>query len=77
MTDDKKRRKADLKAGKKEAKAALKRAKAEGERGDAAETPRDGGLRHLLGRGLFQLIVKIAAGLIVAYILIRLGMNRP
>jgi hypothetical protein len=32
-----------------------------------------GPLRRLVGQGIFQLVVKIIAGLIVAYILIRLG----
>lgn len=111
MGDDKKLRKAELKAAKKRAKADAKRAKADSAgigaaagddagvaggrapvRGESAPTAQGGApvrrqltpsvgrepatpLRRLIGQGAFQLIIKIVAGLIVAYILIRMGMR--
>jgi len=38
-------------------------------------TAPSGPLRSLVGQGLFQLVVKIVAGLIVAYVVIRLGLR--
>lgn len=82
MSDDKKARKAELKAEKKRAKAnaklakaAAKRETAEDRRSAPGEESSGAPFRRLVGQGVFQLIVKIIAGLVVAYVLIRLGMR--
>ncbi|MBD3348011.1 MAG: hypothetical protein GF400_02300 [Candidatus Eisenbacteria bacterium] len=41
-------------------------------RGSSSRAP----LRRLVGQGVFQLVIKIVAGLIVAYVLFRLGMRQ-
>jgi hypothetical protein len=42
---------------------------------DGSEGPTRTPVRRLVGQGVFQLVIKIIAGLVVAYILIRLGMR--
>lgn len=75
----------ETKARKKEAKARVKLAKARAKAARAAATPaRPGtrergafraGLVRLVREGVFQTVVKIVAGLVVGYLLIRFGLR--
>ena len=74
MTDDarklaKKRAKSELKLAKKRAKAARKGA----QQGTASESR--GGIGRLFRESLVQTIIKVVAGLIVAYLVIRFGLR--
>ncbi len=68
---EKKRAKAEVKRAKAEAKAM----KSEAKYGAKTDQPAGSPLLRFVREGLFQTIIKVIAGLIVAYLLIRLGLR--